>query len=246
MAFPVIQTTSQNSLVAGTTHSITLPSGIQAGDLLLVFFATDGDNTITDSQTFTVLGSQSNGTNLFTAVLYKIAVGSDTLTITTSISEPSSHVCYRIDGWESTFAPELSTVNGAWTEFPNSLILTPTWSQDDTLWISVAGGDRYETVDSYPSNYTLQQKYEGGGGNQDCNVSVAGRNLNASNEDPGQFDMSGTDQWIAWTIGVAPSGATAPAGTIDELMGIAWDNVDVFMGIEDINIDEVMGVDTGE
>lgn len=35
-------------------------------------------------------------------------------------------------------------------------------------------------------------------------------------------------------------------GEIDEVMGIAWDNVDAFMGIEDTNIEEVMGVLSGE
>ncbi|GAF88570.1 unnamed protein product, partial [marine sediment metagenome] len=63
MAFPVIQTadTSQASTAAGATHAITLPDNIIAGQLLLIFFATDGDNTVTDWDGFNEIYSGSNG-----------------------------------------------------------------------------------------------------------------------------------------------------------------------------------------
>ena len=48
MAFPQVGNTSQNSTAAAATHAITMPANIVAGNLLLLFFATDGDNTVTD------------------------------------------------------------------------------------------------------------------------------------------------------------------------------------------------------
>ena len=209
MAFPVVQSTSQNSLAGGSTHVISMPSGIQVGDLLLVFFGTDGDNTIIDSQTFTVLDQQSYGTTNFGAILYKIATGGDTLTITVSVTnEPSSHIVYRIDGWDSSELPELSTVAQGATANPNSTIVTPSWSQGDTLYIAVEINDRNRTVSLYPANYTGSQLGETGGGSGDCNVGVATRNYNNPSDDPDQWTLSATDQWNAWTIAVAPVGET--------------------------------------
>ena len=207
MAFPVVQSTSQNSLSGGSTHVISMPSGIQVGDLLLVFFGTDGDNTIIDSQTFTVLDQQSNNTAAFGAVLYKIATGGDTLTITVSVTnEPSSHIVYRIDGWDSSELPELSTVAQGASELPNSTIVTPSWSQGDTLYIAVEINDRNRTVSLYPANYTGSQLEETGGGSGDCHIGVATRNYNNPSDDPDQWTLSATDQWNAWTIAVAPVG----------------------------------------
>ncbi len=219
MAFPVVQSTSQNSLAGGSTHVISMPAGIQVGDLLLVFFGTDGDNTITDSQTFTVLDQQSYGTANFGAVLYKIATGSDTLTITVSVTnEPSSHIVYRIDGWESTFAPELSTFAVGATSNPNSTIVTPSWATDDTLYIALETNDRNRTVSAYPNLYTGSQLSETGGGSGDCHVGVATRNYNNPSDDPAQWTLSASDQWIAWTIAVAPTGAAAPEAGEDDII----------------------------
>lgn len=212
MAFPVIQATNVTDNPAGTSHTINMPSGIQVGDLLLVFFGSDGDNTITDSQTFTVLAQESNDTASFGAVLYKIAAGGDSLTITTSVSEPSSAIAYRIDGWESTFAPEISVVAENSTDSPDPNIVTPSWTQDDTLFIATCMSDSNDLVTGYPTNYSLSQLNENGGANGDCGVGVGGRNYNNPSDDPAVFTLEGGEQWVAWTIAVAPSGATAPAG----------------------------------
>ena len=211
MAFPTIQTTSQGSTAAGTSHVTTMPSGIQAGDLLLVFFSTDGDNTITNWQTFTELDQQKDTKDVFGAVGYKIAAGSDTLTITTSVSEPGAHIVYRIDGWEDTFAPEISTYAYGTTANPNSSIVTPSWIEDDTLYISVEMNDSNSVVSAYPTNYGLSQVNETGG-TQNCGLGVSGRNYNNPSDDPAAFTLDDAEQWFAWTIAIAPSGATAPAG----------------------------------
>ena len=209
MAFPVVQATAQNS-GTGTSHIVSMPAGIQAGDLLLVFFGTDGDNTITNSQTFTILDQESNGTAAFGAVLYKIAAGGDTLTITTSVSEPSSHIVYRIDGWENTFVPELSTVAESATTNPDSTIVTPSWATDDTLYIAFEANDRNRTVSLYPADYTGSNLNETGGASGSCAVGVGTRNYNNPSDDPAQWTINASDQWIAWTIAVAPSGASEP------------------------------------
>ena len=141
MTFPTIQSTNVTDNGASTSHAMNMPAGISAGDLLLVFFGTDGDNTITDWGGFTELDQQKDAKDIFGAVGYKIAVGSDSLTITTSVSEPSSAIMYRIDGWESDFAPEISTFAYGNADIPDPAIVTPSWDQDDTLWVAVCMND---------------------------------------------------------------------------------------------------------
>ena len=212
MTFSTIASTSQNTTAAGTSHVITMPSGIQAGDLLLVFFATDGDNTITDWGGFTELDQQKDTKDIFGAVGYKIAVGSDTLTITTSVSEPGSHICYRITGHEcDMLPPEICTYIYGTTDAPDSGSLTPSWTQDDTLWISMEANDSNSVVSAYPTNYTQSQVNQTGG-NTECGVGVAGRNLNATSDNPGAFTLDDAEQWFAWTLAIPPDGATVPAG----------------------------------
>ena len=97
MAFPQVAT-STTSTASGTSHSVSLPAGIQADDLLMVFFATDGDISFSDLDDFTQLFSVNEGTACSLSVFYKIAVGEDTLTLVTNEDEDSSHVSVRITG----------------------------------------------------------------------------------------------------------------------------------------------------
>ena len=208
MTFPTIQTTNSTDTAANTTHVMNMPSGIVAGDLLLVFFATDGDNTITNWGGFSELDQQWDTRDIFGAVGYKIAAGSDTLTITTSVSEPSSAIIYRIDGWHGTTQPEISTFAYGTNDSPNATIVTPSWSQGDTLWITVCANDGNKTVTGYPTNYTIEPLNQNGGGNGDCGIAAVGYNLNTTAGDPDVFTLSGNEQWFAWTIAVAPAGTT--------------------------------------
>lgn len=240
MTFPIIAATSQNNTAAGTSHAITLPSGISVGDLLLVFFATDGDNTITNWGGFTELDQQKDSKDIFGAIGYKIAVGSDTLTITTSVSEPGSYVCYRITGHEcDTLPPKISTYVYGATDSPNSDVVTPNWTQNDTLFISIETNDNNSVVTAYPANYTQSQLNQTGG-SQECGVGVAGRNLNATSDNPGAFTLDDGEQWFAWTVAVPPDGASPPTGWTGTIDGIT--NPSHIDGIAVANVNNVDGV----
>lgn len=100
LPFPVVQSRSSGANNTDTTtHVMTMPSGVVAGDMILVFFACDGAPVITasDASWHRVIeihdGSLETG-----SVFYKIATGGDALTLTTSVSEQSTHLCWRISG----------------------------------------------------------------------------------------------------------------------------------------------------
>lgn len=212
MAFPTIESTSIGTTSNGTSHVLTMPAGIQAGELLILCFATDGDNTITNWDGFIELDSYSYGTVNFFAVGYKIAIGSDTCTIQTSVGEPSSYCLYRISGHEcDTIPPEITTRATGSSANPDPPSLDVSWIQDDTLWIACSGCDR-RAFTGYPTNYNLSQIAANGGAAGDCGAAAAGRNVNGDNQKPATFTIASADTWIAHTVGVPPDGATLPAG----------------------------------
>jgi len=139
-------------------HTVSLPSGIEAGDLLLVFYADEGRNTTaTFPEGWTVLYNRyyysphyTNNPDRFIrgAVLYRIADGTEgaTITISTGEGEPnrerSVHNTYRIKKGTYMGVPEASSpviFSGRYADPPN---LTPSWGIMPTLWIAVvhAGG----------------------------------------------------------------------------------------------------------
>lgn len=210
MTFPTVESTNSGTTAGAATHVINMPAGIQAGDLLLLFFGTDSSNSISNWDGFTELGSESNGTANFFAIGYKIAVGSDTCTLTvTDTNEPGAHVIYRISGHDSGQIPELSTVAEAATNTPNPTGVTPTGGAKDYLWILAAGWDRDRSISAWNANFTLNRLFESSGGSGGTCVGVSARKENVDSKDPGSMTISSADTWIAWTVAVHPEAGPA-------------------------------------
>lgn len=214
MAFPQVQSTSSgNSGANVTSQDITLPSGISAGDLILIFFNNDGAQVI--SVTSPASGwegpvgqdvSPSNSNRL--SVLWRWADGSEGATITVSISstEGCAWTCYRISGADQTTDPELSTATTGTSTAPNSGSLSPSWGAEDTLWFSVYGWDGNQSHSTYPTNYGSNQLTDRWANVAGAGIASASRELNASSEDPGAGAIGGSDQWVAYTVAVRPQG----------------------------------------
>jgi hypothetical protein len=175
-----------------------------AGDLLLVMFSCDSlsTNTYTTTSGWTLLGQQANtGTETVRLlVYYKVATGSDSLTITSSIQEGSTAMAISIRNADT---PTGSSVGG------NSANANPpNHSIDSTancLWIAVMGRDLSDggtrEVTAPPSGYLdfhyLSPKNQING----ADIAIATKHANASSEDPGVF-TSDVEQWAAFTIGI--------------------------------------------
>ena len=196
MAYPVVQaratgTNGTNS----TSHAITLPSGITAGDLLVVVFSVDGAPTVTGPAGWTKLGQASNGTTVTGAVFWRLAAGADTLTLTTSASEQSSHVSFRITGAKVV---EGSSANGSSTNSDPPL-LAPTFGSHEYLWIATRSGDASAVATAAPSGYSNLTTVAGGG--QGASTNSAELEATAASQNPGVF-TSATEQWVSWTLAV--------------------------------------------
>jgi len=200
--FPTVEGTNITSTSNNaTSRTINLPTGIVAGDLLMVFAmgATTGANLVMSGwSTLYNTTFQSDGTS---AVFYKTAVGSDTSTMT-SANVKVCATAYRISGWTGT--PEAASAAHGNSNSPDPDSLTPSWGKTNTLWIAAAHQSMNSgTVSSYPSSYTggvngVASDASGG------TMGSAHRQLRAVSENPGAFTMSGSNNWAARTVAIRP------------------------------------------
>lgn len=186
-----------------TSHAITLPTGVVVGELLVVVFSVDGNPTCSTTSTGWIkVGQASDGTNAVTgAVFYKLATGSDALTVTTSAAEQSTHVSYRVVGGGTLVSA--SATGSSTNSDPPSATDTVT---DLHLWIATRSGDSTAQATVAPSGYTnLATQTAGGTGG--ASTATAHRFAPASaSENPATF-TSTTEQWVSWTLGFLPARA---------------------------------------
>jgi hypothetical protein len=225
MAFPTVAAVNGGFETANdTNHIVNLPSGIAAGDLLLVFFSADGNPTITLPGGWNQLFQTVCGSAVKHGAWYRVADGTEgaSITVTTTASEMCAYTSYRIIDYAGT--PELPTAATGTTQYPNPPSLTPSWGAKDTLWFACYGNDNNKTASGYPTNY-------GNGRNDVCTastgsgVATARRELNAASEDPGQFTMSAADDWVSSVIAVKPSDSVQKSSQVNFAVGWTSDKV---------------------
>lgn len=192
-AFPMVRATANTPAITNTVHA--LPSGVVAGDLLIILVRF-GAVTFTTPTGWTALINAviPGGSNIRVGALYRVADGSEgsALVITDSGSRVQSSIAYRIDPRQGT--PEAATASaasGASIDPPN---LAPSWGSDMTLWLAVGWTAIFNAVSSTPTNYgnAIQQGFRS-----------SERALQAASENPGAYtSTSATFGWLAATIAV--------------------------------------------
>jgi hypothetical protein len=202
-SFPTVAAVNGgNNTSNSTNHTVNLPSGIVSGNLLLVFFVSDGNPTITFPGGWTQLFQTVYNTTVKFGAWYRIADGTEgaTITVTTSASEMSAHTSYRITGYNGV--PEVGTSATGITANPNPPSLAPSWGSQATLWLAACGHDYgVDTVSAYPTNYT-DGRNDRSNNLDGVGVGTARRSLIAASEDPGTFTLSGANAWVANTVAV--------------------------------------------
>jgi hypothetical protein len=216
VTFPVVAATNTSSTgTAGTTHTVSLPASIAAGDLLLIFLHgrdSGGVNTpgfSAPSGWSTRYNTDNLGNAAGAAVFYKVASGSEgaSVNVTSTNNVESAHASARVTGYAGT--PESGTVATGTSTTPNPPSLTPSWGALDTLWFAVAHPRNSGNDLTAPTNYgSIVQSLEAGSSTQ---VAFATRNLNATSDDPGTFANANNAFWFAGTIGVQPAAEGQPA-----------------------------------
>lgn len=233
MAFPSVSaadTQSGTQTSNATAWTVTYPTNLASGDLILLMVGRDGTGATNSATGFTVIQGQNDGDNTACRVIVmaKVSDGTETGTFTfTTTSEQGCWRTNRITGWfgaggglsadgDGISSIQWANAGTSPSANPEVTSLDPTnWAAEDTLWIAVSACDGTSTYTGFPTNYTQHDHATAGGHAQSsggaggAGLGVAYRKLNASSEDPGNFTISASEEWVGVTLGVRPVAVAA-------------------------------------
>jgi hypothetical protein len=225
-----IPTTSTNTTASGTSHAVTMPSGINAGDVLLYFgcFAQPQPSLTysgswTNQQLTNHVLSLTNEICLAVATL--VAAGGDTLTITSGATSKGAHAVYRVTGCDMSSWVQSNdgcTPSEGSSANPDPPTVADTTNFTRNLWVAYMGISGTRTTTSYPANYTTAQLTQGSGSGSastNCTIAVAARILTTTSDNPGAFTMSASTEWGAGTRAFYASAAVSQFMLVNTAIG---------------------------
>jgi len=207
--FPIISNTSTSAKTTTTNaaHTISLPSGIQSGDLLVIFWA-DADNSSTEPSLagWTELASSNSSTSgVYRKIWYRIADGNEGSSVSTnSFGDRSAHVVYRIAAGSYSGTPFVSAAGNDTDNSPNAPNLAPGVGSQKFLWLASVHAAEVQTVTT-PTNFGSDLGIGSTGSSTNrihCQVMTAQRNLEAASQDVGAFSLGGSATHTAWTVAI--------------------------------------------
>ena len=178
----------------GTGTTVTMPSGLAAGDLILVQYLGINSPAITPPSGFQVLTNIA--TSLFACVFWKIATGTEGSSLTFTGATAKYWVAARISNHGSAaHPPEFANATGL-TSIARPPALTPVWAAKNYLWVEIASSA--DAIDGPSVGYTnLTQSF-------DNTSRIATRQENTATEVPPLMGAASSSQWLAHTIAVYP------------------------------------------
>ncbi len=204
--FPLVKGTAASTSPKSTSHEVALPSSIEEGDLLIVFFSVNDIAAIPQwPEGWQQLFKVAHG-DTFEA-RFKIADGTEnetgTITVSTAPkSERSAHQSFRIVNFSGT--PEATPATGSSTT-PDPPTHTTSWSSAKTLWIAAVGRVSGKDITTdFPANYSNHRSQQTGSADAGTTVDTAVRILETASENPGAFSVpdGGSKKWIAATVAI--------------------------------------------
>lgn len=217
MAFPTVQTrTTGASSATATSHTVTLPATINAGDFLFIAFTSGGgsgttvtwDNTT--AGTWTTVANNNSGATVRGMLFSKVADGTEgsaALSITLSAAAQVAWTIWRITGCQGAAETSVSTGSTATVTFG---ALAPSWGALDTLWIAVGHLNSSPTVSTYSTSYTDPTRIAGTGVARQTTESCE-RLLNTSSETPSAWTISAASNHVQYTVAIRPAAAALGA-----------------------------------
>lgn len=226
MAFPqVLSVAHSQTSTENTSHTVTMPSGVASGDLLVAFIAENGAHAGASAPVFPAGWTRvldGNANNVTAAWAYKVSDGTEgaSITVTTTDSEQTASTVYRIEGHDSsTTAPQsLTYFNSGTNNTPNADNLTPTGGAKDYLWLWCCGADSGYIITTLPASFTnLETSDSGSGANTSAAMSTGRMELNAASHNAAAATLEGSEGYLCCTVAVHPGTEGNPAGGADIL-----------------------------
>lgn len=211
MSFPVIADNNYSTEAANTTsHTVNLPANIAANDLLIVFFAADGNDGITWPAGWTKFFTRSQTLGCTIECAWRKATGSEggTIVVTSAGAQKSAHGSWHVTGAEnpSIQPPEASSGVSDNSVSPDSDNLVPVNGVRDYLWVSVEANDNDVHPTAHPSGMTPWSNLVSGSGTGECTLGVAYLNNSVASYNPAAWTLPSAQRWNAGTIAISPPG----------------------------------------
>jgi len=204
--YPYIASYTTTVNASGTTHRYRYPSDIDAGDILLLSVANDGNRSWTVPATWSKLRGGNSGGAVDANWFYRYADGTETgntADFTLSSGEPTVGVMLAIRGCNREFALTDNTPATGTSSTPNPSSGKVPKESRNRLVLAYAMWDHNDTFSSYPTNFTGIAGFSSGTGSGDCGTAAAYREVSGTSaEDPGTFGISGSEEWYAGTFDV--------------------------------------------
>lgn len=224
MAYPLIAGRSDGTQASDSSSwSLTYPTGIKPGELLIAIVGVDGNTTVSSMPAGWVhSGGTSNTAEISGIVAKKLADGTESgsFTLGLSAAQQGSWRVFRVQRWEGTLGTNFTNSDPAGGSVPNAgansgsdasaenVAITPfNWSlnTEETLVFLINAIDGTETGSTPPTNYSTEGSAQSSGGSTGAGLYVAqGNRTGVVTEFPGATTLTGAEDWTAMTVAVRP------------------------------------------
>lgn len=209
-SFASIATTSNSngtSLAGGV--SLNMPSGIEAGDLLVVFASNDntGGTNMAISGWTQLFHQQYTGNVVSFGAWAKIAAGSDTATLTGASEDYAATVIRVVNHGVETIGTDIKVGTPALTSGANPAPPSlNAGASDKWLWLEGFGADDDDApAGTYVStNYTAVAIVESATSDTSTTVGVGYRQNETQTETPGTMTLDAAEEAVANLIAIPP------------------------------------------
>ncbi len=190
-AFPsIVNTMESTSNSSGTSFSVLMPTGIEAGQaLVMIARYYQPPTAINTPSGWNLLSSTVNGTNGSMAIFAKTAVGGDgtvSVTTTAAVTVKQATVLLLENFYGDVANGAAATSANASGTSPDPPSRSAPWGSAQNLWIACTTLANGASV-TYPANYTLSEYAVL---DKAPAIALAARELKASSENPGAFSIS--------------------------------------------------------
>jgi hypothetical protein len=189
-----------------TTGTLTLPSGLQQNDLVIVATFRDDNTTALPTGYTAGQAGTSNSVNYRWARKFMPATPDTTITGLSSTAAIHIAMVFRRVNTTTPLDATSPTIATNTAGMPNSRSITTVTNNAMVVSIGYLDDDVIASAVTAPTNYTLARAAQYGSAGAGGTVMAAYRiRTTAGAEDPGAFGGGGTDSWVGATIALRPA-----------------------------------------
>ena len=201
MAYPQVASyTSGNMTTEATSTTITVPTGTQSGDLMVLLISKDGASAFTTPTDWTALVN-SAGIGHCAAIFYRKLTGGLSGFSISHGSEQTAWILLRIPNGDT---PQISSAVTGTSTSANPPSLTHSFSSGrEIMWVAHVGNDVNNSISSYPSGFSDNQISSRANTTNGCGVGMATLESATNPTDPGTFTLGSSGfQWTTHTVAI--------------------------------------------